>query len=489
MITTHLKFLIIGLLILPIVGFSKTLTVGSKMDTEGQVLAEIVSQVIENTGEATVIRKYGMGGTGIVYESLKNGYIDIYPEYTGTIWNTIIKKTPSTSAEELSKLLSSMQLMTSGELGFNNTYGLAMRESQAEELGIQTISDLSKNANQIKAGFTPEFLNFEGNYPKLKELYKLKLKSAKTLNHSLAYEALNEKQIDLIDVYTTDAKINRFKLTILMDDLAFFPKYHSLFLVKSDFKNKFPKSWAAIQDLTNKISESQMIALNARAEIDKVSFKDIASDFLKHSEAKSTLVDKSTFSSFQKRFLNKRLLKLTGDHLFLVVVSLLAAILFGIPLGICAYLYPRPGHFILATCGVVQTIPSLALLCFMIPWFGIGVLPALFALFLYSLLPIVQGTYSGLTSLSPRLLEMAQAMRLTSRQTLLWACLPLSRPAILNGIKVSAVINVGTATLAVFVGGGGGAYIVMGLALNDTPMILNGAIPAGYTSTFIKCPF
>jgi osmoprotectant transport system permease protein len=473
----------------PPVAQAQPIVVGSKMDVEGQILAEILSQTLEKVGEAKVERKYGMGGTGIVLESLRNGHIDIYPEYSGTLWNMVIKKPPSGDPQTLDQELNRLDLAASAELGFNNTYGLAMRSNHAKSLNIKLISDLGKHGPALTAGFSPEFLNFKDNFPLLKKQYNLNFKSASALDHSLAYEALSKNQVDVIDVYTTDAKIPRFDLVILKDDLSFFPMYRGLFLTRSDFSKKYPKSWAAVQSLSGQISEEQMIQLNAAVEIDKVAVTDLAKRFL-DKVALSGPPEEAGFFSFQKRYVNNRLATLTAEHLILVAVSLLAAVLIGVPLGVLSHSKNRVGQIILAACGVIQTIPSLALLCFLIPWLGIGIVPALAALFLYGLLPIVQGTYSGLQSLNPQLVEAAQTLRLSPRQTLFWVKLPLSWVAIANGIKVSAVINVGTATMAAFIGGGGyGTYIVTGLALNDIPMMLNGAIPAALLALLINLMF
>lgn len=441
------------------------------MDTEGRILAEIVSQIAETLGETTVIRKHGMGGTGIVYESLKSRFIDLYPEYTGTLWKTVLKKTPTAQEKSLHDELAALGLNLSEPLGFNNTYALALRQEDAQKRNLHRISDLKSNLD-LRAGFTPEFLKHPENLSALEKHYGFKLPHIRSLDHGLAYEAVAHSQIDLIDAYSTDGKIKRFGLKVLEDDQHFFPDYQAAFLVRADFPDLYPKTWKAIQKLRGSLSSDAMAGLNARAEIDRIPIPTIAHDFLQKSTSENQL-------SFVSRYINLELAETTAAHLFLVLVSMTAAIVVGIPLGIFSYLLPKPGKVILALCGVIQTVPSLALLCFMIPWIGIGVLPSLVALFLYSLLPIVRGAYSGLMEVNPRYREVSQAIGLHPRQTLFWILLPLGRGAIWNGICVSAVINVGTATLAAFIGGGGyGTYIVTGLALNDISMILNGAIPA-----------
>ncbi len=160
-------------------------------------------------------------------------------------------------------------------------------------------------------------------------------------------------------------------------------------------------------------------------------------------------------------------------------VSLAFSIFVGVPLGIVAVRHRRTGQVILTFSAVTQTVPSLALLCFLIPVFGVGAKPALAALCLYSLLPVVLNTFTGIRGIDPRHLENARAFGLTPRQILLSIVLPLASPALLTGIRTATIVSIGTATLAALVGAGGyGVPIVSGLSLNDVPTILTGAIPA-----------
>ncbi|HSO71022.1 MAG TPA: ABC transporter permease, partial [Thermodesulfobacteriota bacterium] len=180
----------------------------------------------------------------------------------------------------------------------------------------------------------------------------------------------------------------------------------------------------------------------------------------------------------------------TKEHLYLVLVSLTAAILLAIPLGILAARRPRLGQVILSCTGIIQTIPSLALLVFMIPVLGIGAPPVIVALFLYSLLPIVRNTYTGLRSLPPEIIDSAQALGLPPGARLRLIELPLASREILAGIKTSAVINVGTATLGALIGAGGyGQPILTGIRLNDLGLILQGAVPAALLALLVQALF
>jgi osmoprotectant transport system permease protein len=163
----------------------------------------------------------------------------------------------------------------------------------------------------------------------------------------------------------------------------------------------------------------------------------------------------------------------------LVLVSLGVAILAAVPLGLALERTPRSAEPVIRAVGVIQTLPGIALLAFMIPLIGIGVVPALVALFLYSIYPILRNTYTGVRDAAPEAVDAAQALGMTPRQILRHVRLPLAAPIIMAGIRTSAVINVGTATLAAFIGAGGlGDPIAAGLALSDTKMILSGALPA-----------
>ena len=173
------------------------------------------------------------------------------------------------------------------------------------------------------------------------------------------------------------------------------------------------------------------------------------------------------------------LLRLIARHLLLVGASLGGAIAVAVPLGLALERARRGAEGVIRGVGVLQTIPGIALLAFMIPVLGIGIVPALVALFLYSLYPILRNTYTGVRNAAPEAVGAARALGMTPAQVLRHVRLPLAAPLIMAGIRTAAVINVGTATLAAFIGAGGlGDPIAAGLALSDTRMILSGALPA-----------
>lgn len=446
-----------------------TFRVITKTFTESRLLGEIISQAIEMDGLAIVKRNFGLGGTGFAHGALQSGEADILPDYTGTIAHLLLKKPSLTNLKKMRVALRKKGLTLSDSLGFNNTYALAVRTETARQLKIHQISDLLDHP-QLKTAVSYEFLNREDGFKAMAKAYDLKFTTVRGIEHSLAYEALAQKEIDLTDVYTTDGKISKFDMQILEDDQGFFPEYLAVLLIRSELTQKYPKIWASLrQRLEGKLNEQTMIALNARAEAGE-KFSSIAQSFLTQQPTQALSQSSLSWS---------RLLRLTWEHLYLVVVSLAAATLVGVPLGVVAYLFPRFGQIVLALTGIFQTVPSLALLCFFIPLFGIGTFPSLIALFLYGLLPIVRNTYSGLLGLDPKLREMALILGLSTSQRLRLVELPLASITIMAGVKTSAVINVGTATLAAFIGAGGyGTLIVTGLALNNMNIILQGAVPS-----------
>ena len=471
-------------------------TVGSKRFTESYILGELIALVANQTQEANVFLRPGLGNTGILIAALKSGEIDIYPEYMGTILREILQSKLPLDAEALRQKLASMGLAASMPLGFNNTYALAMREEQARALNIETISDL-KNHPTLKLGLTQEFIGRQDGWLGLKKTYDLPQQSPRGIDHGLIYGAIAAKQVDVMDAYTTDARLLNEPIRILKDDLGYFPSYEAVLLYRADLPERLPKIWTALGSLTQSIDAVAMINLNSRAEKNKIPVAQVARDFLEtqgqHAadiQAPHTFDKQSVFDAF-KNFIalmfGNDFWQLTKQHSMLVLVSLGLSVLIGIPLGILAYRVPRVRQVVLGLISVLNTIPSLALFALLIPILGmIGVVPAIFALALYGLLPIVRNTYSGLTDISSEIKESTVMLGLGQRFCLFRIELPMATRSILSGIKTSAIINVGSATIAAFIGAGGyGERIVQGLALNDNAMLLAGAIPAAVLALLV----
>ncbi|HSD53750.1 MAG TPA: glycine betaine ABC transporter substrate-binding protein [Burkholderiales bacterium] len=461
-----------------------TLKIGSKRFTESYILGEILRETVVRSGTRAEHRP-GLGNTGIVFAALQSGAIDVYPEYTGTIAREILKLDGAVPLDEINRRLAPMGLGVGVPLGFNNTYALAMREELAAQLGIRTISDLAGHPT-LRLGLTQEFIGRADGWPGLKAAYRLPFATPTGIDHGLAYDALETGKIDVKDIYSTDAKIERYRLRVLEDDRGFFPKYDAVLLYRLDLPRRFPGAWKALAGLEGKIDARRMIRLNAAAELEGRSFEQAAALFF---DAGQPAV--AAQRSFVATLFGPDFWRLTREHLVLVAVSLAAAVLIGVPLGVLAAKVRAAGQPILAAVGVIQTIPALALLAFLIAALGrIGTVPALVALFLYALLPIVRNTHAGVEGIRPGMRQAAAALGLRARDRLLSVELPLATPTILAGVKTSAVINVGTATIAAFIGAGGyGERIVQGLALNDHTMLVAGALPAAALALLVQGAF
>jgi osmoprotectant transport system permease protein len=450
------------------------IVIGSKKFTESYVLGEIAKRTLSDAG-IPVEHRQGMGGTIILWQALRGGQIDAYPEYTGTITQEILKSDRSLSLDEIRESLAKSGVGITEPLGFNNTYALVMRRSEARRLGVRTISDLQKYA-QLKIGLTHEFLDRQDGWQPLRERYALPQRNIVGIDHALGYSALANGSIDVKDAYSTDAKIEENDLVGLEDDLHFFPKYEAVFL----FRLSMPtNAIAALRRLEGTLDEKRMVRLNAEAERTK-----------NYMRAADLYFERSTGSGNSVgELFSQKLARWTLRHLQLAGFSLLLSVIFGIPLGIVASRGGAIGQAILGFASIVQTIPSLALLALLVPlpFFGISVRTAIAALFLYGLLPIVRNTASGLQDIPRSLRESAIALGLSPIARLWQIYLPMASRSILSGIKTSAVINVGTATLAALIGAGGlGEPILSGLNLNDHVTILEGAIPAAVLALLVQ---
>lgn len=466
----------------------ETLHVASKAFTESVILAEMVTE-LERSGGIAVEHRVGLGGTRLVWDALVSGSVDVYPEYSGTLLDEVLSaelaQAPASARENrdwLTRALAAHGVGMTEPLGFNNTYAIGVKAERAKALGISRISEL-RGRPELRFGFSSEFLSRHDGWPALAQRYGLTQNHVQGLDHDLAYRALESGSIDATDLYTTDAEIRRYQLLALEDDLQFFKRYDALFLYRLDVEQRFgPGALSELRRLQGAISAEQMSALNARAKLDRVPEAAVAAAFLREHFALAP--------ASRDRGAARMILARTLEHLWLVGISLFAAVMVAVPLGVFAAKKPKLGQVVLGAVGVIQTLPTLALLVFMIPLFGIGGLPAVVALFLYSLLPIVRNTHAGLTGIPRALLESAQALGLPRAAQLRLIELPLASPLILAGIKSAAVINVGTATLGALIGAGGlGQPIFTGIRLDNVSLILQGAIPASLLALAVQGVF
>jgi len=461
------------------VQFAQTIRVGAKHFNESYILGEIISQLLESKGYK-VERNFNLGGTLVCFESLKNNQIDIYPEYTGTISEAILKLQDNPDENQINeKLKSEHNLEISGTFGFNNTYAFAVKKRTAEKYNLKKISDL-KNYPDLKIALSYEFLKRADGWESVAKVYGLTNRPV-GIEHGLAYQALDMGKIELTDVYSTDGEIPKYDLVILEDDKNFFPKYYGVLFYRAAMDSSAKQ---IVSSLSNTISGDLMQTMNSQVLYQNKSFAEVANEFL---VSKGFIKSEVTY---EKKSDLIEILQKTLRHLEITFISLILAIMIAVPLGILLSIHPAISKPVLYVTGLLQTIPSIALLAFMIPLFGIGIVPAIVALFLYALLPILRNTAIGLFSIDPVIKKVATGMGLSTWQKLWHVEIPLAMPTIFAGIKTAAVINVGTATLAAFIGAGGlGEFIVTGLALNDTKLILEGAIPAALLAILIEFVF
>ena len=469
---------------------ARSVVVASKPFAESFVLAELFAVLLEARG-VPVERRPGLGATEIAFQALRSGAIDVYPEYTGTGLLALMGETPSGDAGAVFQRVSRAFLDRGGlrwlpPLGFENTYAVAVRRATADSLGLSTLTDLAREGGTLVGGFSPDFIGREDGLPGLEATYGLALAEVRPLLQAVKYSALAEGAVDVIDGYSTDGAIVRFDLVVLRDDRAFFPPYEAAALVSSRLTADVPGAVSALTELSGRLDEATMRAANERVEVEGADPAAVARELLVELGLLGPTADVGAAAAPGGEGLwaylwgrRAETARLTVRHLELVGVSLLFALLVALPLGLMLERLRTGAEGVIRGVGLLQTVPSIALLAFMIPLLGIGFVPAVVALFLYSLLPIVRNTYTGVRDADPVAVAAATALGMTPRQALVQVRLPLAAPVILAGVRTAAVINVGTATLAAFIGAGGlGDPIVAGLALSDTRLILSGALPA-----------
>jgi len=473
----------------------RPIIVASKPFGESYLLAEMFAQLLEARG-IRAERRLGLGATEIAFAALEKGAIDVYPEYTGTGLLAILHERPSADPREVYARVARECRERFGvqwlpPLGFQNTYAIAVRRETAERLHLRTLSDLARTGPTLRAGLTPDFIGRDDGLPGLGRAYGLRFREVRALLPAVKYQALAAGQVDVIDGYSTDGLILKYDLAVLEDDRRFFPPYEAAAVTAPGLSARRPEAVAALVELSGLLREPAMRALNRRVEVDGEPVSRVAADALTglgltrgpaggaqrepHRSGQPTRAGLAAYLWDERR----TLLAQTARHLLLVSVSLAGAIALSVPLGLVLERARAGAEAVIRAVGVLQTIPGIALIAFMIPLLGIGVVPALVALFLYSLYPILRNTYTGVRDAAPEAVGAALALGMTPRQILRHVRLPLAAPLIMAGIRTAAVINVGTATLAAFIGAGGlGDPIASGLALNDTRMILSGALPA-----------
>jgi osmoprotectant transport system permease protein len=511
-------------------GGADTIVVGSKNFEESRLLGEMFAQLIEARTWLRVERRLGLAGTQICFEALKSGAVDVYPEYTGTGLVSILGESAGGGGASAAlrrvraEFLARWDLWWIAPLGFENAYEIAVPTELARRERLATLSDLARAAPRLRAAFGHEFLARDDGLPGLARTYGIHFRSVQSMQETLKYQATRAGGVDVLDVYTTDARLLLYRLTVLRDDRGFFPPYEAAPLARGATLAAHPELGAVLGLLAGALDEDTMRRLNLRLQEGKESEVTVARDALAAlglvaapgaaagraspgtaaggaggasgagragapnpaNPANPALAGSGQPASrrtggFAAVLWRDRaaLARRVWTHLELCGVALLLGALLAIPLGLYLERHRRGAEPVIGVLGLIQTVPSLALLAFMIPFLGVGALPAVAALWLYSLFPMVRNTYTGVRDADPRAVEAATALGMTPGQVLREVRLPLAAPVLMAGVRTAAVITVGTATLAAFIGAGGlGEPIVTGLQLANTGMILSGAVPA-----------
>lgn len=482
----------------------RPVVIASKPFGESYLLAELFAQLLESRG-IRVERRPGLGATEIAFGALRSSAIDVYPEYTGAGLLAILhdpldsamKADPRrTYAHVARRFAETYGVQWLAPLGFQNGYAIAVRRETASRYGLRTLSDLARAGPELVAGFTADFIGRPDGLAGLSNAYGMRFKSVKPLAPAVKYVALAESAVDVIDGYSTDGLLAKYELTTLVDDRAFFPPYEAAAVISPRMSRERADAIAVLGLLSGRLDEASMRSYNRRVEVDGEPIPAVARTMLQSlgltiradSVAPAPSSDNQLATGLLAFMWQRRdeTLALTSRHLQLVLIALLAAVMVAVPLGLILERARVGAEWVVGALGVLQTIPGIALLAFMIPLLGVGVWPALVALWLYALYPIARNTYTGVRSADPEAVDACEAMGATAVQRLLWVRLPLAAPIVVAGVRTAAVITVGAATLAAFIGAGGlGEPIVTGLALADSRLILSGALPAALLAILV----
>ncbi len=482
--------------------YSQTIRVGSKNFTEQAILGELVAQLIERHTELEVERRFGLGGTDVCHAAMLAGELDIYVEYSGTGLLNVLKQPVIHDPDEAYRMVASQyrqqfDMVWLPPIGFNNTYALTVRTDHARQRGWAAVSDLI-DLDELRAGFTAEFMERPDGLPGLRERYdRLRFASTIDLDPGLMYQAVADDQVDVICAFATDGRIQAYGLTTLRDDLLFFPPYDAAPVVRAALLTEHPGLRTALAALAGSIDDAQMRRMNYAVDVEDIKPADVARAWLdtwpntaEHLGQALQQVATEQPKGFIALAITRRgeLLHKTLEHLVLTLSGVGLAVLIGVPIGVWIHRVARVRGPVLAGIEMIQTVPSLAMLAFLFAVYGLlGATPAITALVLYALLPIVLNTYTGLSEVPTRLIEAANGVGMSKAQRLRIVELPLALPIAVAGIRAAAVLTVGIATLCTFIGAGGlGDFIARGLARNDPRLTLLGAIPAAIMAVILS---
>lgn len=263
----------------------KVIKIGSKDFTEQLILANMFSDLIEDRTDITVERKTSLGGTQVCFSALNSGSIDVYFDYSGTAYGDTLKYPLNTDMEEVYNTVKKdfkekYNIDVLEQMGFNNTYVIAVDRDTAEKYNLKSISDLKDVASKLTAGTTFEFLNREDGIEGLTKHYGFQFKDTIGLDGAARYLALNNNETDVVDAFSTDGLLKKFDLVTLEDDENFFPPYYAIPLVRDEIVEEYPEIVPIIEELGSKLSDEIMMELNYKVDEEQMEPEVVAKDFL-----------------------------------------------------------------------------------------------------------------------------------------------------------------------------------------------------------------
>ena len=262
------------------------LIISGKLGSEPEILINMYKILIEENSKLGVELKPGLGKTSFVFNALKNGNIDIYPEFSGTAVFTFLNETPvNNNAEDVFNqaqkgMETKFKMVMLKPMKYNNTYAIAVSKKFADENNLKTISDLVRVKDKIKAGFTREFNDREDGYPGLKKLYQFEIPNIKEFEPKLRYVAVQSGDINLVDAYSTDPELAQYNMVILKDDKHLFPPYQGSPMMREETLKKYPKLKEILEKLSGKISDEEMSTMNYRVSVKGEKAEDVAREYL-----------------------------------------------------------------------------------------------------------------------------------------------------------------------------------------------------------------
>jgi len=268
-------------------GDDDRIVVGSKQFTENILLAEMYTQLIENLTDIPVERRQNLGGTFVIFPALESGEVDIFPEYSGTVWNSIlgIGELGADSDEiyrrAVEGLYNDFNVTMFNPIGINNTFAIAVLQETADELGLVTMSDLAAASSNLRFGANHLFFDRQlDGYPRMVEIYGMNFSDSLRMDRALLYDAIVQGQLDAIEVFATESQLKRHGLVVLEDDLGMFPAYHASAIARNDALERFPELRDVLDLLEGRITNVRMQELNYEVDFGNRTVADVARDFL-----------------------------------------------------------------------------------------------------------------------------------------------------------------------------------------------------------------